>query len=824
MNTTAAVNATAFRPNSTLEYQPNNTRVCANAGWRAASLGLLQEQPLAGLFPALGNQSAFAASGLAMHDGLLLTTFADEPALGSINARLVLFDNGNRLVAGAGRAGGRGFRDIAHRPDTGTYLLLQDVPGAARAGAPAGQHRQAVVEVALGGDAYSVVRQCALDFNLSGGDSGLSAIRFHADSQGGKHLLGLCSGNYCASGGDGQQRGNGRLVAASLREAPDGSCTWVPERVIRLPSAAYFAEFTSLAFRGNRTLISSRGDSAVWQGAYSWDAGAFVGDGATFHFPRSAACEPIYCSVEAVGWLDDARVVAASGAADASQPYARSSTDISTRTKKLYLSTFAAFEEAVRGGRVPGIVLAEPPSEGGKAAAGSGTEERARRALSPTASGSEEAAAPKHKRTDAAGERSFLPSAGASAARGTQARPICTPRRSRQGRTSPGSKAPKDTPSGGPSGEQARAWQPPEGTPTEEAGPSQPAGEQDGAWYSGVVTAFSPDKACIQPPETHTVMYDDGDVEEHRLDQERWSLLPSDQEAGIELPAGEPPAAKEGEPPKARRREAEATPAAEGEAAGAGGGMGGQTPTLTLPQDLGSPPAGGGSAGTAPRFSALSPLLDLEGLAATPPGAPKGGEFGPHEAADQGGGQGPLAGGHTDPSNLGLWGPALPRGNPERGGALDEEGGQRSEGAQMATPPQQLQGARAGEAAGPAGGSGGLTPGSALWARSVLASGGAVPVFESHPDAPRGFEVHFICPGAEIGDIKIKCWPNGRVRLNVQPGERAAAGTSWRPREACHEVMLPEPVNPHSAAATLSLHGELMLVVDTSEEGALAAL
>lgn len=27
-------------------------------------------------------------------------------------------------------------------------------------------------------------------------------------------------------------------------------------------------------------------------------------------------------------------------------------------------------------------------------------------------------------------------------------------------------------------------------------------------------------------------------------------------------------------------------------------------------------------------------------------------------------------------------------------------------------------------------------------------------VFESHPDAPLGFEVHFMVPGAEISDIK----------------------------------------------------------------------
>lgn len=84
LNTTQAVNASAFRPNSTLEYQPGNRGVCSDATWRAASLGLLQEQPLAGLFPALGNQSAFPVSGVAVHDGLLLTTFAKCGALEEI--------------------------------------------------------------------------------------------------------------------------------------------------------------------------------------------------------------------------------------------------------------------------------------------------------------------------------------------------------------------------------------------------------------------------------------------------------------------------------------------------------------------------------------------------------------------------------------------------------------------------------------------------------------------------------------------------------------------------------------------------------------------
>jgi len=66
------------------------------------------------------------------------------PALGVINARLVLFDSSNRLVLPApgaalgAAAAQQGVRDVAYRSDTGNYLLLQDVPSAPRAGASTG--------------------------------------------------------------------------------------------------------------------------------------------------------------------------------------------------------------------------------------------------------------------------------------------------------------------------------------------------------------------------------------------------------------------------------------------------------------------------------------------------------------------------------------------------------------------------------------------------------------------------------------------------------------------------------------------------------------
>ena len=55
------------------------------------------------------------------------------------------------------------------------------------------------MEVALSGGAYQVVQQCSLDFNLSGGDSGLSAIRFHTSPQGARRSVLPAAATGCAA-------------------------------------------------------------------------------------------------------------------------------------------------------------------------------------------------------------------------------------------------------------------------------------------------------------------------------------------------------------------------------------------------------------------------------------------------------------------------------------------------------------------------------------------------------------------------------------------------------------------------------------------------
>ncbi len=65
-----------------------------------------------------------------------------------------------------------------------------------------------------------------------------------------------------------------------------------------------------------------------------------------------------------------------------------------------------------------------------------------------------------------------------------------------------------------------------------------------------------------------------------------------------------------------------------------------------------------------------------------------------------------------------------------------------------------------------------------------------------------------------VMECRIKCWPNGRLVLRVAAGERTS-GSVWQAQGLHHDLMLPGPVDPHSAGAILSLHGELMLTVNS---------
>ena len=64
----------------------------------------------------------------------------------------------------------------------------------------------------------------------------------------------LCvSGNYCSGGREGRIPGHGRIVVTKYNDANDEEdCSWELVKEIHIPKAAYFQDYSGIAFRGDR--------------------------------------------------------------------------------------------------------------------------------------------------------------------------------------------------------------------------------------------------------------------------------------------------------------------------------------------------------------------------------------------------------------------------------------------------------------------------------------------------------------------------------------------------------------------------------------------
>jgi len=131
-------------------------------------------------------------------------------------------------------------------------------------------------------------------------------------------VLALCEGNFCEGGDKGRQHGNGRLVALRKQSnvalhGKSYACLWQTEKVIHLPSEISFAEYSSIALRGNRVAIASRESSRVWIGQINFDKLELATKGAKmYNLPRDDKCDVVYCSVDGLDWVDDNTLVACS--------------------------------------------------------------------------------------------------------------------------------------------------------------------------------------------------------------------------------------------------------------------------------------------------------------------------------------------------------------------------------------------------------------------------------------------------------------------------------------------------------------------------------
>ena len=180
------------------------------------------------------------------------------------------------------------------------------------------------LELSQDDDSYEVRRICRTDFSFEGDSKGFEGAVALRGGDGEMYVLGLCEGNHCREGKKGKDRGNGKVVVMRkvLEKDVDGAeqCRYETISQLDIPSSANFQDYSAINLRGDRVMISSQEESAVWIGKLVNEAAVFdpqtshlSGDRVLF-FPRDSSCHHIYCNIEGVAWLDDEghRIVAVS--------------------------------------------------------------------------------------------------------------------------------------------------------------------------------------------------------------------------------------------------------------------------------------------------------------------------------------------------------------------------------------------------------------------------------------------------------------------------------------------------------------------------------
>lgn len=106
------------------------------------------------------------------------------------------------------------------------------------------------------------------------------------------------------SRGRGKERGNGRIVVTKLVENTTG-CMWETQKLVKLPP--FFKDYSDIDITASgRVAVTSQEDAAVWVGHMNMTTFEIEGEGTTLHFPRSVdGCQPIYCNIEGVHFLDE---------------------------------------------------------------------------------------------------------------------------------------------------------------------------------------------------------------------------------------------------------------------------------------------------------------------------------------------------------------------------------------------------------------------------------------------------------------------------------------------------------------------------------------
>jgi len=275
--------------------------------------------PFVGLFDDVRESATFEASGMTSANGWLWVVFDNLKSIGRIDEHFVFRGDGNKLIGETGEDSQ--FEGLTYVKSSGHFLAVQEVVNDETHGLIPYVEE---IDIDKNEDTYKVINKCHVHYELSHGNKGFEGLHLHEADNGEQFLMGLCEGNYCSGGKEGRIPGHGRIIVTKYNEANDEEdCSWEVVKEIHIPKAAYFQDYSGIAFRGDRVAVISQENSAVYVTYFDWEKLDFAPEkGETiYNFPRSVDREYIYCNVEGIEWLDDYRLVISSDKAKKDQPF-----------------------------------------------------------------------------------------------------------------------------------------------------------------------------------------------------------------------------------------------------------------------------------------------------------------------------------------------------------------------------------------------------------------------------------------------------------------------------------------------------------------------
>jgi len=266
-------------------------------------LELVNEAKIFGIF-ADRLDPKLEASGVLAKDGLFYVIFDNLPHIALIDPELSAAAAANDVIEQK-KGHDSGFEDIAYDARGGRfYVLIESLPRD-------GGYMAKVQEYDAG---FGYLGQAWLDFPLDRANKGLEGLTcVHRDGQ--TYLLGLCEGNRCRGGQEGEVPGGGRVHVFQR-----GDRHWERVAKIRLPETVLFKDYSAIAVAGDRLAVISQMSSALWVGGLASSGWEVADAGTSYALPTDDGGAVVYGTAEGVSWLAPDQLVVVSDKAKPEHP------------------------------------------------------------------------------------------------------------------------------------------------------------------------------------------------------------------------------------------------------------------------------------------------------------------------------------------------------------------------------------------------------------------------------------------------------------------------------------------------------------------------